>query len=205
MLKMNCISQQSIFFVDDDSAVCKVVGRTLEQVGAKVTCFERPEDCLEELHSQPCDLLITDLKMPSMSGIELLRKVKRIIPSLPVLVVTGYGDVPVAVEALKAGAADLIEKPLEKNSLLSAVELAISRSNGSALRPGKVLSEVELEVLRLLLAGKTTKEIARVRHRAIRTIEDERSRIMQKIGARNIVELLKRVAIVRLPDVLQKQ
>ena len=97
-------TEQHIFFVDDEPKIRKVVGRTLEQVGYKVSCFSRASDCLEQLRSRPCDLLIADVKMPGMDGIELLAKVKCIIPSLPVLVITGYGDVQMAVTALKAGA-----------------------------------------------------------------------------------------------------
>jgi len=103
------------------------------------------------------------------------------------------------------GAVDLIEKPLEMKSLLSAAGSAISHSAGHEHRVDKVLSKVELDVLRLLLAGKTTREIAEQRHRSMRTIEDERSRVMRKLGARSMVELLKKVAAVRLPDVLQEQ
>ncbi len=198
------LTGHTVFVVDDDAAVLEAVRITLERVGADLCCFSDGASCLKALHSASCDLLITDVKMPGMSGLKLLREIECLVPSLPVVLMTGYGDIHQAVEALKAGAADFIEKPLEMNSLLSVVKSAIGRNGGSPRCPAKILSAVELEVLRLLLAGKTTKEIATLRHRSVRTIEDERARIMAKLGARNPVELLKRVAAVRLPDVLRE-
>jgi len=195
---------RTVFVVDDDATVLEAVQITLERIGADLHCFSDGASCLKALHSTSCDLLITDVKMPGMSGLKLLREIECLVPSLPVVLMTGYGDIPLAVEALKSGAADFIEKPLEMNSLVSVAKSAIGRSGRRPHRPAQVLSAVEFEVLRLLLAGKSTKEIAKLRHRSVRTIEDERARIMVKLDARNPVELLKRVAAVRLPDVLKE-
>ena len=197
---MTNIAKQRIFFVDDKPKVRKMVSRTLEQTGLKVTCFTCAADCLKQLRSQTCDLLITDVKMPEMDGIELLTEVKRIIPSLPVLVVTGYGDIPMAVEALKVGASDFIEKPLDRQSFLSAVESELKRNILIHQIVGDVLTKTEMIVLRLILDGKSTKEIARLRNRSVRTIEDHRSRIMRKIGVDNLVDLVKQTAVVRLVE-----
>jgi len=194
--------KQHIFFVDDEPEVQKVIDRTLEQAGFKTSCFSRASDCLEQLRSRPCDLLITDVKMPGMDGIELLTKVKCIIPSLPVLVITGYGDVPLAVAALKAGASDFIEKPLNRQSFLSAVEFALKGNTRSHPLVNKVLTKTELEILRLILDGKSKKDIARLRNRSIRTIEDQHRHILHKIGVDNSIDLVKQVAVVRLPELL---
>lgn len=204
MSKAVDLTGQRIGVVDDDVTVLEAIRMTLEQVGAETRCFSEGPACLQALGSWRCDLLIADVRMPGMSGLELLREVERVVPSLPVLLVTGYGDVPMAVDAMKAGAADFLEKPLEANSFLSTVASAIRRSSGAARRTDEILTKVELEVLRSILAGKTTREIAERRHRAVRTIEDERARIMRKLGARNITELLKLVGNVRLPDVLRE-
>jgi len=192
-----------IFFVDDEPNVQKVVGRTLEQVGFEVSCLSRASDCLEQLRSRPCDLLITDVKMPEMDGIELLKKVKFSIPSLPVLVVTGYGDIPMAVAALKAGASDFVEKPLHRESFLSAVEFALKGNVRTHPLVNKALTKTEMGILRLILDGKSNKEIARLRHRSVRTIEDHRRRIMRKHGVDNMVDLVKRIAVVRMPELLE--
>ncbi len=197
---MTNISEQHIFFVDDELKVRKMVSRTLEQVGLKVSCFARATECLEQLCCRKCDLLITDVKMPEMDGIELLTEVKRIIPSLPVIVITAYGDVPMAVEAIKAGALNFIEKPLDRQSFLSAVEAVLKRNALIHQIVGDVLTKTEMIILRLILDGKSTKEIAGLRHRSVRTIEDHRSRIMRKLGVDNLVDLVKQTAVVRLVE-----
>lgn len=192
------ISEQHVFLVDDEPKVCKIIGRTLERVGLKVSCFARAEDCVKELRSGRCDLLITDMKMPGKNGMELLTEVKRAIPSLPVVVITGYGDVLMAVEALKRGASDFLEKPLERQSLLSAVESSLSKDPHRHHPVGKVLTRTERTVLDLILESKSTKEIALLLDRSCRTVEDHRNHIMRKLGVDNLIDLVKQVAIVRL-------
>jgi len=199
-MAMTNITKQYVFFVDDEPKVRKMVGRTLEQAGLKVSCFARAAECLKQLHSQTCDLLITDVKMPEMDGIELLTKVKHIIPSLPVLVITGYGDIPMAVKALKVGASDFIEKPLDRQSFLSAVDSVLKRNTQTHPLVGKVLTKTEMRILRLMLDGKSTKEIAGLLHRSARTIEDHRTHIMHKLGANDLMHLVRLVAVVRMPD-----
>jgi two-component system response regulator FixJ len=196
--------KQYTFFVDDQADICKAVSNTLEEIGLKVRCFTSGTDCLTQLRSHKCDLLITDVKMPGMNGLELLNEVKRIIPSLPVLVITGYGDIPMAVKALRQGALDFLEKPLDSKSLLLTVESALSQSPRAHRLVAKVLTKTEMRVLRLLLDGKNTKEISRLQHRSIRTIEDHRCNIMHKLGVDNLVDLVKQTAVVRLLDVWKK-
>jgi FixJ family two-component response regulator len=175
---MKNIGKRHVFFVDDKPKVRKVVGRTLEQAGLKVSCFACGGDCLKQLRCRTCDLLITDVKMPGMDGIELLTRVKCMIPSLPVLVVTGYGDISMAVTALKVGASDFIEKPLQRQPFLSAVESVLKRNTQTGKHVGKVLTKGEVRVLRLILDGKSNKEIAKFLHRSLRTVEDHRRHIM---------------------------
>jgi len=193
-------ARQHIFFVDDEPKVRKAVGRTLDQLGSKVSCFACAADCLEQLRCQTCDLLITDVKMPEMDGIELLAEAKHIIPSLPVLAITGYADVPMAVRALKAGAREFIEKPLDRQRFLSAVESTLKRIAPADPLVGKALTRTEMRVLRLILDGKSNKEIARLRHRSVRTIEFHRNHIMRKLGVDNPVDLVKQAAMMGLVE-----
>jgi len=186
--------EKYVFFVDDEPEVLKMVGRTLERAGYKVSCFSKAADCLEHLRYQTCDLLITDVKMPEMNGIELLAEAKRFNPLLLVLVITGYGDIQMAVRALKLGASDFIEKPLDREGLLSTVESILKRTIPANPLLNKTLTKTEMRVLRLILDGKSNKEIAHLRHRSVRTIEAHRSHIMRKLGANNLVDLLKRTA-----------
>lgn len=195
--------KQHIFVVDDESHVRHAVRRTLESSGYAVSCFDSATSCLVKMRSSRCDLLITDVKMPGMDGIELLTEAKGRIPSLPVLVVTGYGDVEMAVSAMEAGASGFIQKPLDRASFLAAVETALTRNNLRHRREHKPLTRVELEVLRLMVEGKGNKEIARLRHRSVRTIEDQRRGIMQKLGVDNAIDLIREVAIVRVPKQLR--
>jgi two-component system response regulator FixJ len=187
-----------IFFVDDEPKVRKIVARTLEGLGSRVSCFRCAADCLERLRRKSCDLLITDVKMPEMDGIELLIEAKKLIPWIPVLVVTGYGDIPMAVKAVKAGAVDFIEKPFDRQAFILAVESALKQTTPSDPLLGKSLTRAEVKVLHLILAGKNNREIASLLNRSKRTVEVHRSRIMRKVGADNLVSLVKRATVLGL-------
>ena len=191
-------AKQHIFFVDDEPQVRKVVGKTLKRLGTKVSCFASAADCIEQLRPQRCDLLITDVKMPDMDGLELLTEAKRIAPWLPVLVVTAYGDVPMAVKALKIGALNFIEKPLEMQSFLSAVESVLERTTPSDQLLGKGLTRVEMRVLRFILASNSNKETADILLGSVNTIVVHRNHIMRKLGASNLIDLLKRTVTMGL-------
>jgi len=197
---MSNIPKQCIFFVDDEPKIQELVGGIIEKAGFRVSCFASAADCLEKLRTHRCDLLITDVKLPGMSGLELLAEVKRFFPCLSVVVITGYGDIPMAVRAMKAGAADFIEKPLEKQALLSAVKFALEpiTATDPLLRRG--LTRAEMRVLRLILDGKTNKETALVLHRSMNTIEVHRKHIMRKLGVNNIVDLVKRATSMEIVD-----
>jgi two-component system response regulator FixJ len=194
-----------IFFVDDEPKVREVVGETLEQLGSKVSCFASASDCLEQLEIQKCDLLITDIKMPGMNGIELLTEAKRLAPWLPVLIVTGYGDIPTAVTAVKAGAVDFIEKPLETETFLRKIKSLMKRNPVLDFMKDKPLTKSEVRILRLVIEGKSSKEISNILHRSVRTIEVHRARIMHKLGVDNLVDLVKRAAVMGLIDLIDNQ
>ncbi len=193
---------QHIFVVDDEPAVCRSVSQTLQRSGYTVSCFADADHCLQRLQMQSCDLLITDVRMPKMDGIELVRRAKCIVPWLPILVITGYGDIPMAVRAVKAGAAEFIEKPLQKQSFLETVQAALKQQNPKNLLKGKLLSKKELAILRLILLGSSNKEIAQILHRSIRTIEDHRRHIMRKLDVESVVDLVKRAAAMGLTKTL---
>lgn len=201
---MESMNAACVVFVDDEPAVCAVVQKTLERAGARVQCFQDAEACLRHLASCPCDLLITDMKMPGMDGMDLLRQVKEKLPWLPVLVVTGYGDVPMAVRALQAGAADFVEKPLDRDLFLQAVQRSVGRKAQAAAVLEESLTRTERKILRYLLDGRNSREIADALHRSPRTIEIHRSHVMRKLGAANIIELLRQAAdlgLLRTPPV----
>ena len=193
-----------IFFVDDEPKVREVVGKTLEELGSKVSCFACAADCLEQLGYQRCDLLITDVKMPEMDGMELLAKAKRLAPWMPILVITGYGDIPMAVTAIKAGAVDFIEKPLDRKSFLWKVKTILQQSTFDDSYRGKPLTESEIVILKLVIDGKSNKEIAHLLHRSVRTIEVHRGHLMRKLDVDNVVDLVKRAAMMGLVELPAK-
>ncbi len=182
----------NIFVVDDDSCISDLVALTLEGMGYKCTCFEDADSCLERLAVAKCDVLLTDVRMPEKGGIELLVEVKRSFPWLPVLMMTSYADIPMSVEAVKAGAFNFIEKPLDGQMLLDVVETALRESDLTNILRGKLLTKTEAVILNLILQGRSNKGIAHILHRSVRTIEDHRNHIMRKMDVDNVVDLVKR-------------
>lgn len=184
-------AEKHIYFLDDEPQVRDVVRETLEEAGMKVTCFACAAACLDRLCSAKCDLLITDLRMPERDGLELLADVKRLVPWVPVLMITGYGDVPTAVKAVKGGAADFIEKPLGKQAFLQKVRSILDESTPAGTIAAAHLTKAEMSVLRLIIEGKSNRDIADAIHRSVRTVEVHRSHIMRKLGVDSLVDLLK--------------
>jgi FixJ family two-component response regulator len=197
--------EQHVFFLDDEPQVREVVRETLEGVGIKVTCFACPTACLARLRSQKPDLLITDLRMPEKDGLELLADVKHTAPWVPVLMITGYGDIPTAVKAVKGGAADFIEKPLGKHAFLRKVRSILAESTPAEMNAGKPLTKAEMRVLRLIIDGKSNREIANLIHRSARTVEVHRAHVMHKLGVDNMIDLIKRSAAMGLVKLQTKQ
>jgi FixJ family two-component response regulator len=152
------------------------------------------------LEDERCDLLITDVKMPGRDGIELLIAVKEVQPWLPVVVVTGFGDVPMAVRALKAGAADFIEKPLDRDILLNTIRSTARKSSAQSALLDHSLTKTEMKVLFHILEGKNNREVAHALNRSPRTVEVHRRHLMRKLHANNVVELVRRAADLHLFD-----
>ncbi len=197
--------EKHIFFLDDEPTVRKVVKETLENSHFTVSCFGNPIECLAQLRSKRCDLLITDLKMPEKDGIELITDVQHLAPWVPVLMITGYGDIPTAVKAVKAGAVDFIEKPLDKKNFVSMIKSILKQNVSTHPDLGNSLTRAETKILQLVIDGMSNKEIAVLLHRSPRTIEVHRSHIMRKLGVDNLVDLVKRVSKMGLVDLEEKK
>jgi two-component system response regulator FixJ len=197
-------SKQHIFLVDDEPKVGKVVGRILKQLGLEVSYFACAADCLEQVISQRCDLLITDIKMPKMDGLELLKEIRHFAPWLPVLIITGFGNIPLAVAAVKGGALDVIEKPLVKKSFQFKVQSILQQRAFDDFYIGKPLTKSEMNVLKLIIDGKSNKEIARLLYRSVRTVEVHRSHLMHKLGVDNLAGLIKHAVLMGLVEMPEK-
>lgn len=191
---MKIINKRTIYFVDDEEAIRNVAFDTLTSVGYETKCFKDGIECLDILGSENCNLLITDVKMPGMDGLTLLKQTSQQTPWVPVLVITGYGDVAMAVQAMKLGAIDFIEKPLNRETFLDKIKEIFDKSSGNKFYPGDKLTSAESNILQMILQGYSNKEIANTLNRSIRTIEMHRSHIMQKFGANNIVDLIKKAS-----------
>lgn len=184
--------ESMIFFVDDEPGVRKAVSQTLEYLeNCQVMCFKDGEGCLNALDRDvPCHLLITDVNMPGIDGLTLLEMAQKLRPQLPVLLVTGYGDVPMAVSAIKKGAVDFIEKPLNEATFLPIVEAALAHGHFDDVLQEKSLTKTEIEILKQVGSGKSNKEVAFNLKRSVRTIENHRHRLMRKLNVSNTAELV---------------
>lgn len=190
---------QTVFIADDDEAVRDSLQILLETAGHRVRSFASGNDLLAAL--QPADegCLVIDVRMPGLDGLEVQDRLRAGHIGLPVVVITGHGDVPLAVRAMKAGAIDFVEKPFTEEAILAAVERALEVGRrrhkaelGSAEASARLahLSEREREVLQLLVAGKPNKVIAYELSISPRTVEIHRARVMEKTRARSLSELV---------------
>jgi two-component system response regulator FixJ len=196
---MNENAVACVFVVDDDECIRAAVSAMLKRAKYDCLCFPDVASCLEELKTQNrdlgegCDVLISDVKMPGKDGLALLSEVRTLFPWIPVVMMTAYGSIPMSVQAVKTGAFDFIEKPVEEAKLLSVVESALLK--GAELHDplvGKPLTRTERIVLCLILEGISNKRIAYILERSERTIEVHRSRVMRKLGVDNLVDLVKK-------------
>ena len=197
--------QQIIYVVDDDEAMRDSMTWLLEGEGYKVACFDSAVAFLGAWRSSLRGCIVLDVRMPEMSGLELQEKLDSIGSHLPIIFVTGHGDVPMAVGALQRGACDFIEKPFHNEDLLARIERALEldsqiaarqqRDNAIASRLDQ-LTQREREVMQLVVAGKLNKQIADELDISMKTVEAHRARVMEKMGVRTLAELVKIVMSV---------
>lgn len=195
-----------VHIVDDDEAVRQSLAFMLGSVGLPIRLYESAKEFLEALDPSLCGCLVTDVRMPEMTGIELLSRIKDRMPLLPAIVITGHGDIALAVEAMKAGAVDFIEKPFEEEVLLKAVEAALDKAGGESdgqlpevLSRLATLSERERQVLEGLVAGQANKVIAAAHGISPRTVEVYRANVMTKMQAKNLPELVRMAVLAHVP------
>lgn len=189
-----------VYIVEDDSAVRQSLAALLSAHGYTTRASASAEDFLVALDASEPFCLLLDLRLPRMSGIELQAHLNDIDAPCAIVVVTAHGDVPIAVQAMRAGAIDFIEKPPTQEQLLNALELAklSFTSSPKSSVPRQVVNERlakltvrEREVLDLLLAGNLNKEIASALGTSRRTIEVHRARIREKMQARGVADLIR--------------
>ena len=189
-----------IYVIDDDDAVRHSLEFLLKTAGISVRSFESAAGFLEIMPQIRSGCVVTDVRMPGITGIELLSRVKKINPDLPVIVATGHGDIALAVEAMKIGAVDFLEKPFDDNLLLAAIRSALDRGADAGKRKAAIadvneklaaLSNRERQVLEGLVAGKANKNIAFDLGIRPRTVEIYRANVMTKMTASSLSDLVR--------------
>ena len=197
-----------IYVIDDDDAVRQSLEFLLKTTGMTVRGFEHAKAFLDILPQVQHGCVITDVRMPGMSGIDLLSRLKDSNPNLPVVVITGHGDISLAVEAMKIGAIDFLEKPFDDDHLIAAVRAALNRDAGVVKRKAELgeiteklaaLSNRERQVLDGLVAGKANKSIAFDLGISPRTVEIYRANVMTKMAANSLSDL---VRMAMLADIM---
>ena len=189
-----------VYIVDDDEAIRRSAGFMLKTSGFRVSTYESGTTFLKDARSLESGCILLDIRMPGTDGLEVQRILRDTGVLLPVVIMTGHGDVSLAVQAMKAGAVDFIEKPFEKTMLLGALEVAcgllaksaaVSNREKDAEAQLNVLTPRELDVLRGLANGLPNKTIAYDLGISPRTVEIHRANVMEKLGARSLSEALR--------------
>ncbi len=187
-----------VVVVDDDPGVRASLKALLEQVEIEVTAFPRAEEFLAQFDSNRFDCVLLDMRMPGMGGLQTIREIRAKDPHQCIVVITGYGDVPTAVESMKTGAIDFLEKPFSPTLLIDRVRQAVIRtrqvkqesaSTGGHKVDLSVLSQRENEILEMLMNGLSNKEIAHKLALSEKTISAHRIHILEKLGVTSIVQL----------------
>jgi len=200
---MGNMQEQTVFVVDDDAAVRDSIKELVESVGLQAKGYDSALAFLDTFDPQRAGCLVLDVRMVGMSGLVLQERLNELEARIPVIVLTGHGDIPMAVQSLRSGAVDFIQKPYREQALLDSINAALARD--AAARRSSVaaddieqrlaaLTDREREVLGQILSGLTSKEIARVLEVSPRTVDAHRKNLLRKLGIGSVKELMLRLA-----------
>lgn len=196
-------SNQTVFIIDDDKAIRDGICDLVEGLSLKAEAYASAEDFLDCYTPEREGCLVLDVRMPGMSGLELQHRLKQDQVNLPIVIITGHGDVPMAVKAMQEGAVDFIEKPFREQSLWESIKKALEagvrrrrhseEQNGIADRLGNLTSR-EVEVLELIMKGMSDKEAAGELSVSQRAVAFHRNHILEKMSCKSTVELVRKLA-----------
>jgi FixJ family two-component response regulator len=201
---MSLSASTMVHVVDDDAAVLDSVGMLLDSIGLKNTCYKDAQVFLNAYSDEKFDksngCILLDIRMPVISGIECQHRLEQLGCRLPIIFVTGHGDVPTAVEAMKHGAAEFIQKPFREQVLIDAIQKALQTNLKEQVHLEKIkqtrdklalLTKREMQILDAVVSGKANKVIAIDLHLSQRTVEIHRAHMMEKMAVRSLAELVK--------------
>jgi len=191
----------TVYLVDDDASVRRALARLIKAAGHRVESFASAREFLDSgSHKDGPSCLVLDLQMPGLSGLDLQRELLALDTNLPIIFVTGHGDVPTSVRAMKAGAVDFLQKPVKDKDLLKAIEQSLARAASDqsereeVVRIGERLEQLtprEREVMALVVTGMLNKQIAFKLGTVEKTIKVHRARVMDKMRVRSVAELVR--------------
>jgi FixJ family two-component response regulator len=196
---MTSAREQTVFIVDDDADVRDALALLMRAASLRAETFASARELLQRLGPDDTGCAVLDVRMPGMTGLELQAELHKRRIRLPIIFLTGHGDVPLAVKAMKAGAVDFIQKPLDEHRLVLAVMNALkSDASQARARPADVeklnaLSRRELDVLHQMLDGKQNREIAEALCISVKTVEFHRANIREKLGVSSLPEMFRLV------------
>ncbi len=194
-----------VFIVDDDSAVLDSIGLLMKSVGLEAKLFESAQSFLDSYSTEQSGCLVLDVRMPGISGLDLQAKLIELGCILPIIFITGHGDIPMAVKAMQDGAVDFLQKPFRDQELLDRVQNAIeedSKNRSQHFEKHNIeqrlaaLTEREHQVLDMIIAGKANKLIAADLGLSQRTIEIHRAHILEKMQTRSLAHLVRMIMMV---------
>lgn len=200
MNAMQTETEHAVYIVDDDDAVRDALGMLFESAGYPYVAFSSAAEFLHQLTPSFSGCLVLDIRMPGMSGLELQQKLKVAQCDLPVIFITGHGDMPMAVEAMRQGAIDFLRKPIDEQDLLLRIQSAFElQSDKREKRQSQIiledkiasLTERELQIFMLVTNGEANKVIASDLSISERTVEVHRSQAMKKLGAKTLAQLVR--------------
>ncbi|GAA0850151.1 response regulator FixJ [Marinobacter pelagius] len=198
--------QQTVYVVEDDEAVRDSLELLLKSDGKPVKTYESANAFLKDYSDKMAGCIVLDIRMPGMDGMELQKKLNEKHSILPIIFVTGHGDVPMAVDAMKEGAVDFIQKPYREEALLEKIEAALEQDleqrktldeKQEIIRRIKSLTPREHEIMDRMIAGQANKVIAIELEISQRTVEIHRSRVMHKMGTHSLAHLVRMVLSVK--------
>jgi len=198
-------AEQKVYIVDDDGDVADAMSMLLESTGLQTRLYSSAQDFMQRDIAQLAGCVVLDVRMPNINGLELQQEIKRDNPNLPVVFVSGHGDVPIAVQAMKNGALEFLQKPFRDQEFIDCIYRALNLNNDALNQRNRLnsiqarinsLTKREYEIMHLITEGNLTKVIADKLNISPRTVEIHRARTMEKMEAKTLAQLVQMVVEV---------